>query len=103
MQDRITVYGASWCRDTNRTRHHLDELGVDYTFVDVDRDRDAAALVERANDGKRRMPTVAVGGTLDNAHGDVLSMPDNTELDAALARYGRLPHSDDGDGSPGIA
>ena len=32
----LTVYGADWCGDTKRTRHLLDEAGVNYEYVDVD-------------------------------------------------------------------
>jgi putative hydrolase of the HAD superfamily len=31
----ITMFGADWCRDCIRTKKQLDELGVEYTYVDL--------------------------------------------------------------------
>jgi mycoredoxin len=100
--DGITVYGAPDCKDTTRTRRHLDDLGVDYRYIDVDEDPAASEHVEQANDGKRKTPTVVLGGTLEGGGDEVLSVPGNTELVAALERHGRLPHDAEGDGSPGL-
>jgi mycoredoxin len=102
MKDEISVYGAPDCKDTIRTRRHLDELGVDYRYIDVDADDSAAERVKQLNDGKRKTPTVALGGTLEDADAEILSVPADTALDAALERHGLLPHSDSGDGSPGL-
>lgn len=80
----VQVYGTNWCGDTQQTRTHLNELGIDYNFIDIEEDAKAAAWVERQNDGKQKMPTVKVGGV-------VLSVPSDGELDVALKREGYLP------------
>lgn len=75
--NKVKVYGADWCEDTRRTLRHLDESGVDYDYVDIEQDEEAARWVREQNDGKERKPTLEVGGR-------VLSVPSNEELDAAL-------------------
>jgi mycoredoxin len=81
--DQVTVYGADWCGDTRETQMHLDELGVPYRYIDVERDPAAREWVLRQNDGKQKTPTVDVGGF-------VLSVPSNGELDAGLRRQGLI-------------
>jgi glutaredoxin len=75
---RVKVYGADWCAMTKRTLRHLDEVGVDYEYINIDRDRDAAAWVAAQNGGKEKKPTLDIDG-------EVLSTPSNAELDAVLA------------------
>jgi glutaredoxin len=75
--NKIKVYGADWCGDTQRTLGHLDELGVDYDYINVERDERAARWVREQNDGKERKPTLEINGR-------ILSVPDNEELDVAL-------------------
>ena len=75
--ERVKVYGADWCGDTRRTRERLDALGVDYDYVDIEADAEAARWVREQNDGKERKPTVQVGR-------QVLSTPDDDELENAL-------------------
>ena len=57
----VEVYGADWCGDTQRTRRHLDSLGIAYQYINVERDQQAAAWVKQQNDGKERKPTVKIG------------------------------------------
>jgi mycoredoxin len=102
MKDEISVYGAPDCKDTTRTRRHLDALDVPHRYIDVEQDERAAEQVKRVNDGKRMTPTVVIGGDLEAAGAEILAVPSDTLLDAALERHGRLPHSDSGDGSPGL-
>jgi len=32
----IKVYGANWCSMTARAREHLDDLGIDYEYIDIE-------------------------------------------------------------------
>ncbi len=32
----ISMYSASWCGDCVRTRAQLDQLGLEYEYLDVD-------------------------------------------------------------------
>ena len=73
----------------NYAREHLTELGLPFEYIDIDDDESAMAWVERQNDGKKKLPTVDVGGL-------VLSIPSNAELDVALHRQGHRPSQAEG-------
>ena len=75
--DTVKVYGADWCEDTQETRAHLDALGVNYQYIDVDADPQAKQWVKEQNGGKQQTPTVDIGGR-------ILIEPENAELDEAL-------------------
>lgn len=75
----IKVFGADWCHMTTRTREHLQHLGVDYEYVDVEKDPSASEWVKQQNDGKEKKPTLLIDG-------EVLRTPSDEELDEALAR-----------------
>lgn len=53
----ITMFGAEWCRDCVRTKSQLDELGIDYEYVDLAADP-AAADVAREISGRTNIPVV---------------------------------------------
>lgn len=55
--DTITVFGADWCRDCIRTKKQLDELGVEYTYVDLVADP-AAADIAKEISGRMNIPVV---------------------------------------------
>lgn len=55
--DTITMFGAGWCRDCRRTKAQLDELGVEYTYVDLDAEP-AAADVAKEISGRTSIPVV---------------------------------------------
>ncbi len=86
MSDGITVFGATWCGDTKRARALLDRLGVEYTFVDVDRNAKLLAWVASHSGGQRRIPAIVV------APGQpVLIEPSDPDLLAALQEAGLAP------------
>lgn len=70
----ITLYGAHWCPDCHRSKQFLGEHQVPYRWVDIEENPDGERFVLEANDGKRRIPTLAFGD------GSVLSNPSNAEL-----------------------
>ncbi len=57
----------------------LDRQGVAYEWIDIDRDPEAARLVESINGGFKTVPTIQFGD------GRVLVEPSRQELEAALA------------------
>lgn len=79
--DSVKVYGADWCHDTQDTLRHLDRLGVEYSYIDVDEDPQASEWVKRQNGGSESKPTLQIGD-------EVLSVPSTRELDAALRAHG---------------
>jgi len=70
----ITVYGAYWCPDCHRAKQFLGEHQIPYGWIDIEEDAEGEKFVIEANEGKRRIPTLAFGD------GSVLSNPSNAEL-----------------------
>lgn len=58
----ITMYSAFWCPDCRRAKTFLKERGIEFREIDIERDPDAEEIVIRANNGKRKIPTLEVGG-----------------------------------------
>ena len=58
MKNGILLYGADWCSDCRRAKTFLKENNIDFTFVDVDLDKEATSRVEEINNGKRIIPTI---------------------------------------------
>lgn len=73
----VTVYGADWCPLTRAALMHLDKVGVEYKYIDIDEDPEAAKWVADHNDGKEKKPTIDVDG-------EVLTEPTDAELDDVL-------------------
>jgi glutaredoxin len=60
----IVVYGASWCRDTIRTRRFLNRHGIPYEPIDVEADTQAAQRVMEWNRGYLSTPTLDIEGRI---------------------------------------
>lgn len=73
----ITMFGAEWCRDCRRTKTQLDELGVAYTYVDLEADP-AAAEVAREISGRTNIPVVVYPDSTHHVE------PSNADVDAKL-------------------
>jgi mycoredoxin len=54
----VTMYSTTWCGYCRRLKLQLDEAGISYTEIDVDRDAEAARYVEGVNGGNRTVPVV---------------------------------------------
>lgn len=81
MAQNVKVYGADWCGMTRRTLSHLDELGVEYEYINVDHDPAASEWVKQQNAGKEKKPTIDIDGR-------VITYPTNQELDEILGGLG---------------
>jgi len=55
------MYAVSWCGDCRKARDFLDDHGVEYTEIDVDRNPEASAEVVRRV-GKRAIPQLVIDG-----------------------------------------
>ena len=79
--ERLTVYGAAWCRDCRRSKAVLDVRRVDYVYVDLvahpTRADEAEALT-----GRKTIPVLVF------PDGEHLVEPTNAELAAKLDRAG---------------
>ncbi len=62
----VVMYGTSWCGDCRRTKKVLEERGVDYVWIDIEKMKGAREEMLRLNGGDRRVPTIMFpdGGVL---------------------------------------
>jgi glutaredoxin len=58
----LTMYTTAWCPDCWRAKTFLRERGVEFREVDIEKDPSAEEVVLKANDGKRKVPTMEIGG-----------------------------------------
>ena len=64
----LTVYSTTWCGYCRRLKTQLDESGIVYSEIDIERDPKAAEFVGSVNGGNHVVPTVlfADGATATN-------------------------------------
>ena len=77
----IIIYGTVWCFDSRRARSFFDKNNIPYTFIDIDKDPEAAAKVKDINKGFRSVPTILF------PDGSILVEPSEKELQAKFAGY----------------
>ena len=64
MPKKIVVYTTPWCHDCKVAMRFLEERGIAYEEVDIERHPEAAEIVMHLNDGMRKVPTLDVDGTI---------------------------------------
>lgn len=74
---KIIVYGADWCHMTRAALELLRRRKIDFKYIDIDRNPQAAEWVARQNGGKEKKPTIDIDGV-------ILSEPTDRELEEAL-------------------
>jgi glutaredoxin len=57
----IIMYSTLWCPDCRRAKSFLKDRGVDFVEVFLEDNPEAEGLVLRANNGRRKVPTIQVG------------------------------------------
>jgi mycoredoxin len=80
-EPEILFYGAEWCGDCRRSKRQLEELGVSFTYLDVEHNdeyRDAAIAIS----GKQSIPVVAF------SDGTYLVEPSNPDMAGKLRELG---------------
>ncbi len=60
----IKLYTTNWSADCLKAKRFLDDEGIFYDEVDIEHSPEAARVVERANDGRRIVPTFEINGTV---------------------------------------
>mgnify|MGYP001269328181 FL=1 len=60
----IKVYGADWCSDCVNAKNFLSSKGVDFEYIIITNNDEAIAFLEKANNGKRIIPTLVVDGKI---------------------------------------
>ncbi len=74
MDEKIKVYGASWCVDCRRAKKFLGDQRVPYEWHDIETEPEHLDVVQARNDGNNIIPTIIFP---DDTH---LSEPSNEEL-----------------------
>ena len=54
----LTMYSTTWCGYCRRLKLQLDQAGLSYREVDIERDADAARFVEGVNGGNQTVPVI---------------------------------------------
>src|SRR4029079_7405845 len=74
----IRLYGTLWCSDCKRAKQFFGEQRVPYEFIDIDANAEGIRIVEEANNGRHKVPTIFFGD------GSVLVDPTNAALASKL-------------------
>ena len=56
--DTITMFSTPWCGYCRRLKIQMQQAGIDFVEVDIERDREAEAFVLEVNRGNATVPTV---------------------------------------------
>lgn len=75
----VTMYSTPWCGYCHRLRSQLDREGIAYEVVDIERQPEAAQVVERVNNGNQTVPTLVY------ADGTAQTNPSVAQVKAKLA------------------
>ncbi len=80
-QDRVKVYGADWGAATKRVRNQLEQMGIQYAYINVEEDPAASEWVKAQNRGLELKPTLDIDG-------EVLCNPRPHLLEGVLSQRG---------------
>ena len=80
--EKIIVYGTRWCGDTRRALRILDNRGIDYEWINIDKDPQGEKFVKETNQGNRSVPTIVFPDE------SILVEPSNHTLDEKLDALG---------------
>ncbi|MDP2661395.1 MAG: thioredoxin-disulfide reductase [Dehalococcoidia bacterium] len=88
--ERIRLYGASWCVDCGRVKKLLGQNLLDFQWIDIEQDPEGMDFVQRTNEGKPVVPTLAL------PDGATMTQPTNLELAEKLgvSEAGEVPFFD---------
>jgi mycoredoxin len=56
---QVTMYSTTWCGYCRRLKLMMDQAGIEFREVDIERDSEAARFVEGVNGGNQTVPVVA--------------------------------------------
>lgn len=80
MKDsKIIIYGAEWCAFCHMAMRYLDDKGVKYTYIDVDKDP-AKGMEAVEKSGQRGIPVIDLAG-------EIIIGFDRPRIDAGLAAH----------------
>lgn len=78
-QTPVTMYTTTWCGYCFRLKKVMQNEGISFVEVDIERDPAAASFVASVNGGNQTVPT------LKFADGSTLTNPSGAEVKAKLA------------------
>jgi len=78
------MYGAQWCGDCRRSQRLLNELGVEYTYINIEEVPGASDKVVEINGGAQSIPVVMFS---DGTH---LTEPSDPDLRKKLEALGLI-------------
>ena len=55
---QVTMYSTTWCGFCRRLKLQLDQAGIAFKEIDIERNPDAARFVEGVNGGNQTVPVV---------------------------------------------
>jgi len=55
---QVTMYSTKWCGFCRRLKLQLDQAGIGYEEIDIERNADAARFVEGVNGGDQTVPVI---------------------------------------------
>jgi mycoredoxin len=79
MTAPVTMYTTTWCGYCAQLKRGLDEAGIAFHEVDIERDDNAAVRVMEVNGGNQTVPT------LEFADGSALTNPSVVQVRQKLA------------------
>jgi len=79
MSPQFTMYSTPWCGYCHRLKRQLHREGIEFKMVDIEREPDAARIVESANAGNQTVPTLVF------PDGTALTNPSVQQVKAQLA------------------
>jgi mycoredoxin len=75
----LTMYSTTWCGYCRRLKLQLDQAGLAYREIDIERDDEAAKFVEGVNGGNQTVPVI------EFPDGRTATNPSLAQVQAALA------------------
>ncbi|MBA3907593.1 MAG: mycoredoxin [Pseudonocardiales bacterium] len=75
----VTMYSTTWCGYCRRLKLQMDQAGIAYEEIDIERDAEAAKFVEGVNGGNQTVPVIAF------PDGQTATNPTFAQLQARLA------------------
>jgi mycoredoxin len=58
VDSTVIMYSTAWCGYCHRLKSQMDREGITYEVIDIERQPEAAAIVERVNNGNQTVPTL---------------------------------------------
>ena len=57
-QPKIVMYSTKWCGDCVRSKKVFDKLGIAFTEVDIDYDKEGFEIAKKIQNQNPRIPTI---------------------------------------------